>query len=77
MGPWPTRRHENQRRRPRESGDPFSLKRIQALAGMTRSSGELDKLEAYLGARKNSHDGGSAVTTESTYRKRATVGATP
>jgi len=35
MGLWPTRGNENQRRRPRESGDPLSVKWIPAFAGMT------------------------------------------
>jgi hypothetical protein len=39
MGLRPTRGNENQRRRPRESGDPLSVKWIPACAGMTRLSG--------------------------------------
>jgi len=45
MGLRPTRGHEN-RRRPRESGDPLSSQWIPAFAGMTqraRFSGELQK----------------------------------
>ena len=34
MGLWPTRSSEN-RRRPRESGDPLSVRWIPACAGMT------------------------------------------
>ena len=43
MGRWPTQGNENQRRRPRESGDPLSARWIPACAGMThraRFSGE-------------------------------------
>jgi hypothetical protein len=39
MGLWPTRDKQNQRR-PRESGDPSSVKWIPAFAGMTCFSGE-------------------------------------
>ncbi len=35
MGLWPTRGNENQGRRPRESGDPLSVKWIPACPGMT------------------------------------------
>ena len=35
MGLWPTRENENQRCRPRESGDPPSVQWIPAFSGMT------------------------------------------
>ena len=35
MGLWPSRGNENQRCRPRESGDPLSVQWIPAFAGMT------------------------------------------
>jgi hypothetical protein len=35
MGLWPIRGSENQRRRPREGGDPLSAKWTPASAGMT------------------------------------------
>ena len=42
MGLWPSRGNENQRRRPRESGDPSSVQGIPAFSVMTRFSGEND-----------------------------------
>ena len=62
MGLRPTRANENQRCRPRESGDPLSFQWIPAFAGMTRFAGDHSE-GSYPGPRFDEPIEQSAMTS--------------